>query len=814
MKKTLAHLPNKMKYLATALLAILLIAGLVPVGMNLLAKATEINYSDHNTALSDDQVVLNGGNSMTVGQKVAAPEDIAAGQWVTYACGANTYAFQPQFPIAKDEELTLKEDNTIQLDRQGNAPNGTTDITEIAELKSNAGGQVVFELNDEALMEADKLYYYDDGTSCYTFSTPKDLGYKEATNVARYNDAAIGETRRTNLNDKVNATSQSADGTGRVTIVLNIDDETGTGTANFEGNQFTKHYIFERTTSLTYGDVYLIGHRTSQVNGKVQVYLASQESLDSTASTASTAKLGYETPGSDSTMWDMGTDGIIRMPTSYHAYYIDMADLNGEQYVTSEHLVQTASTANNALTAPFGIKLNLLNKSGVQFQAVNNAKSGYATDRVFGTEYTWSDTEQRNMQYLPFRDGTETLSAFGFGGQLAKNNGQVWSLEQSSGSYYLQNNNTFAGLSSGNAYLVVNASSLSAASSSNAATPVYPYQLKVAYKQETATLSNDLKLVAQSKNKTDFTATRMEKVSATFNYIGTKGADKAFDITYRLTDADGNPVSGTFGAVTFENGTGTKTGVVDGANFNLGWIPQSYKLATVSVLPSDTSDADANRYQKKLYYTDEGAFPADPNWAEGNANALTIPAASTQLKYEVDDPLRNVKIGLTHNGTGSHLSDTFAVTPYITDKNGAPFTGEFHDRFDRTFVFENGKPNAATQKYLTLGKDRNVTLVDVPNGYRIALTTASTDMANVSISEGNSGESRILLQKSDSMETIGKAVTSWTVKDITVDADEDFLVNIQYQNYTTTVEYHYTGVDANHTFDYEYTFTVKQLKDH
>lgn len=785
MKKILAHFPMKLKYLVTAFLAILLIAGLIPVGVNLFAKADVITHDSHSTALSEDQVVLNGGSAMTLGQQVTAPQDIRAGQWVTYAYDAHTYAFQPQFPIAAGEKLTLTAEGTIQLNREGNAPTGAVNIETIA-TKSTASGQGIFTLKSDALMEANKLYYYDDGTSCYTFSTPKDLGYKAATNVDRY--GTLGDA---SLIDKPNAKGQSEDGTGTIQIVLNLEDNADTGTANFSGNQFTKHYIFERSSSFDYGKVYLIGKPTYILNGYRQTSVVTQSNLSGTGTATST--YAQETNGADAAMWDMDSNGVIAEPSAYHANYIDMADLTGEQYVASEVRAQAGTTNDWNAVALTIISLPISNVTdGIYFQGVNSGKTAYVDAKAFGNAYdpSWTAENQKNMTFGTYENQQVAVTILGIGGTLARNNGQVWKYANN----VLYNNNSMAGISlqtltqGGNRYLVVNSTDLSATTSDSSASKVYPYQLKLGYKQETATLDEDIMLVKQSKNTTDFTATRMEKVDVTVNYNGVKAATTAFDISYRLVDEEGNRVSGTFGELTFDsNGNATKSGVTNGMTFNLGWIPNGYKLTTRSVVATDTTDADRMNYQVAV--TENGNA-----WAVGSA--LTIGDDTEALVYNIDDPLRTVTIGLTHDGSGSYKNKTFKVLPIIYERNGTTlFTGTLYNRTtDTNIVFENGVPKADYEYLFTLANGRSITLEGVPNGYHVMLHTEMQykDITIVSTSEGDLGATKDQLYGADTAtgsfdSTSGTHVDNWYVTKIRVDNNEDFLTNIHFENITATM---------------------------
>ncbi|MBR1699310.1 MAG: hypothetical protein IJ714_05955 [Bacteroidales bacterium] len=793
MKRTVQS-PKKIKQFFVALLAVLLVIGLFPAGANLLTKA--VTKDGYTTSLPGEVTL---GEYSGVGASLSAPADIAEGQWLTYGFGDKTYFYEAKFPIAAGETLTLTGDgSTLELDRGGREPNATR-VNDLVDITEN-GGVHTLSLKAGETLNAGETYYYDLGGGEYYLFTPEQTlgGDGTATDRPRYLASSSYSSFYAGKPDRKGE---------QIAVVI----DTNRHTLNYSGDQYTKHFIFQRASGLSDGQIYLIGRRGAVSGGSAPMSLIAMGSQHSTAKKDEGSKCSYTTPSyasramsgrelqNGSSLYSYNGSGFSGLPGNN--YYIDAGTASSDDALMSAELFASSASTNNNVVSGL---VSIGNLSGYRLTAVNAANDGYTDDRAFGSVYTWTKAVEQELIYHHYCETVDSVGLALINVNMSHNNGMVWAYSGNQ----LYNNNTMAGvnLTGGSRYLALSGGTWTAVDSSNTATTVYPYSLVVAYEKKAAALEQDLTVYSQNKGLNTLQATPMEKVSGELTYVGVK-ENLSFDITYRLTDSEGNPVSGTFGDVPFENGVGVKTGVRSGDTFNLGWVPEGYKLATTSVLPSDASDPDAKRYQKEISYEDA---TGTHDWAEGNGNAFAVGTAPTTLRYELDDPLRNVKLELTHNGTGSHQDDTFTLTPYITDETGAPFTGTFHDRLGRNFVFENGSPNATTQRYLTLGKNRNVTLVDVPNGYHIALTTTSTDMANVSISEGNSGETKVPLQKSDSTETVGQRVTTWTVKEITVDADEDFLVNIQYQNFTTNVEYHYTGGKADHTFQYEYTFTIKQ----
>lgn len=392
----------------------------------------------------------------------------------------------------------------------------------------------------------------------------------------------------------------------------------------------------------------------------------------------------------------------------------------------------------------------------------------------------------------------------------------------------MYNNNAFAGvrflppgINDGARYLVVTKSEAYAVTSENSASKVYPYELKVAYKKASAALPESLTIYSQNTGINTLQAIPMEKVSAELTYKGVK-ENKTFDIVYRLVDENGNGVNGQYGNVNFENGNGSKTELKNGDTFNLGWIPQGYKLTTVSVLPSDTSDPDANRYQKKITHN-------DANWAINSA--LEVGGGET-LKYELDDPLRTVKIGLTHDGVGSHSNDEFDVTITLIEPDGSLSNERHKDSNGIPIQFTNGKYTAK------LGNGDELVLTSIKNGSKVTVASEFFDRIQYAVlynekdvlgTTYDGSDSDVKLPKSpvavvtkstsdpvaygSSKENLYNVEPNANKTSTMIEKDEGFDIALRFKKLTTTIyqSFIYTISDAGDGSRYCATSTIVKL---
>lgn len=425
-KNVLAQVPMKTKKWMVAVLALLLMVGLVPAGANLLTKAVT---ADNYTTTMPNEVFL--GNYNSIGDGRPAPSSITQGQWVTYTYNNKDYAYQAKFNIAEGENLVLRGDgSTLELNRNGDAPNATKVNDLVTDSFEN--GIYTLKLNDGAILKAGETYYYDLGGGEYYLFTPEQTLGGDGTKTDRTRYTASSNYNN-NYADKLDQKGEN------IAVVI----DTNAHTLNYTGNQYTKHYVYQRVNSLEDGKIYLIGSRST--NGSVaDVNLISRGDLHPTYhsddGSESTCKnknektyAGTVTPvaGAEHISTDNSMVLNIGNTTGIGAYIdagtVDAETVNtADTYVFSELLTAPASTAD---ALQFGFSVDFQNLTGFKLMGTTDDGQSYTDKLAFGSQYTWDAATQKTLSFLPYCDAKTYIGLSLVNGQLSHNNGTVWAYD-------------------------------------------------------------------------------------------------------------------------------------------------------------------------------------------------------------------------------------------------------------------------------------------------------------------------------------------------------------------------------------------------
>ena len=233
-KNGIANVPNRMKFIVTAVLAVLIIAGLLPVGLSLFAKADDIvgqyTYAD----LATKVITITDGQG-------TVQSAIKRNDFGMYKIGDQEYVFKAVRDIEAGETITVTDNTTVTLEARNDATIADN-LADLVTVTDDGAGIYTLTLNPETLLEAGTPYFYEIDGKSYSFNPSQDIGYTAA-------DEDNGDARADTVNPK--SFSQSGNGQGAATITI----DTTKNTLSVSAKQYTRKFIYHETNDFSPGKV-------------------------------------------------------------------------------------------------------------------------------------------------------------------------------------------------------------------------------------------------------------------------------------------------------------------------------------------------------------------------------------------------------------------------------------------------------------------------------------------------------------------------------------------------------------------------------
>lgn len=736
-KNVMATVPNKMKFILTAVLAILLIAGLLPVGLTLFAKADDIVGEYTYAELS--VITVNG----TTG---TAQADIKRNEFGKYTYDGQEYVFKAVRNISAGETMTVNGANiTLEARADDAITDNLSDLVNVA----NEGGIYTLTLKPDTWLEANTPYVYSINGNSYSFTLDQGLGYKAP-------DEDDGTERTDSTNAK--AFSQNNDGTAPATITI----DTAKNTIRIQGKQYTRKVIYHETNNFTTGNVFLVGAKTSAGQNNMNIM---------TLNYGIQYTISRDTGYSDSACVHNKTDETVysyAMVNQWNAYHrtmdnslVQFSGRGASPYNTENGSAAAIGTNGfnyyfEAETDDQWVNSELKTKyesntfsSGNLLMAYDATTGTYTQDRVFGSINSSDPTYQSKLNFHKDCFGKAVVL-------IDHNNGNLWNYTTQGSTTgnkygYMSNGNTLSTsitqLAGGNPNLYYGGSNSPATSedntpmtgSRNNSSPIYLFEKKTVYHQDVIDRTEIAKPESSAVGLT-MVGHALRDVKTTLDYEGAKVTNgttdeqntlknKYFTVAYTLMDFDGLPVTGTFALTGLsENGTETETVKCEDGIFTSNilmrdadfitfadGLPEGFVLTPTIVGVTDRSDADRGNYTFMQGPNGVGTYDGD---YVANGSAVTISAdLGKNVRLDVRDPKREVDIRLSYNAKGTTQNKDFTIKLYMNAPNGQPFNGELKDLQGNTYAFENGvcdKRNVTSD--ITIHNGQVITLTGVQNG--------------------------------------------------------------------------------------------------
>ena len=754
-KVNMAHYPRQTRIIAI-ILAVVFWVALVSVGIH--AFATD--GTDYNNA----PIIPFSGNSYTLTQS-KIDEGVNAGALCKYQYNGKYYYFS----IPADFNMTIGD--TFTLDPTQNpyqitithdpriAVEGET-LEKLADYAqdNNDGTFTIDSTNQNHHLEEGKTYWYQDGDTVYKLTPHADYGYKkiEIREEEEYLENAL---------------------LGSLELALDKD----TNSMRINGIQWKRHVIYTQASSLAANNVYLIvgvennkrymltygdeeaksyetdNYDTDLIAGTVDcsasnnpkgdyVYAINypertNERIDSSASSENDTlkQVLYSEPNATSptvyTNYFDGKDGTV---------YQGSGDVVYDPYVYSEFSSYTKKLSGTLISSIFsngdGFPLR-----GYDGDGAAGSKGYYTNYKSFGS-FANTQQEWQSLLYVKYLcpGGTGTIKHY---------NGHLWTYKDGK----LYNNNAVSIGGSGFRYVNFSTSSVRIIdhwigadvyrsgffgySNANTWGNIEIYQMRNVY--DKLTVDDNYSISASDIRSESVASTALENATVVLNYDGGNNSQKGFDVSIKLNDENGYPVSGTYPGTlngsnhyfVFEDGVCNEAiSLKNSQAIIITNIPYNYSFA-VEIDEDQMQDMETIITAKETGSTSSGT-----EIQSGQFVALTTDKeidigihqeswnAKVVLNYPDDISNRSFKtVFKIKDEAGNTLSDyTNMVYAYSTSSTGyssdIPLENGTFTRYMTNATYQNSDTNEYISKYIWID--------NVPNGALIEITIEATQAEN------------------------------------------------------------------------------------